>query len=158
MNSAHTSKGIHLLREDSKHMGTISDGWHETSVRVRYKDTDRMGVVYYGNYLTFFEVGRAELMRALGYPYSRLEAEGYQLVVTEASLKYQGNVGYDALISIRARVGGLKKVRLRFDYEVYDQGGNLLVSGYTVHACLDSKQKPARIPGALKEVLHPSAG
>jgi len=64
---------------------TMSENdWHETKIRVRYKDTDRMGVVYYGNYLTYFEIGRAELMRDLGFPYSAFESDGYSLVVTEA--------------------------------------------------------------------------
>ena len=68
--------------------GTMTaNEWHETQIRIRYKDTDRMGVVYYGNYLTFFEVGRAELMRDLGFSYARAEKDGYSLMVTEANVK-----------------------------------------------------------------------
>jgi len=130
------------------------NGWHETDIRVRYKDTDRMGVVYYGNYLTFFEIGRAEFMRALGFSYSSLEDKGYYLVVTEAAAKYHGNVGYDSVITIRARITNLKIVRLRFDYEVVDKDGSLIVNGHTVHACMNSNNKPSRIPSELREIIN----
>ncbi len=129
------------------------DDWHETKIRVRYKDTDRMGVVYYGNYLTFFEVGRSEFMRDLGFPYSNLEAHGYHMVVTEAIAKYHSNVGYDAIVTVKTKVSDLAYVRMRFDYEVVDDGGILLVSGQTAHACLDSNLKPTKIPAELRTAL-----
>jgi acyl-CoA thioester hydrolase len=129
-------------------------GWHETKIRIRYKETDRMGVVYYGNYLTFFEVGRAECMRSLGLPYSELERLGYQLVVTEAAAKYHANVGYDALITIRTAITELKRVQLRFDYRIFDENENLLVSGHTGHACLDETLKPAKFPEILKTAIE----
>jgi acyl-CoA thioester hydrolase len=135
-----------------------SDGWHETKIRVRYKDTDRLGVVYYGNYLTFFEVGRAELMRALGYPYSRLEAEGYSLVVIEAFARYHGNVGYDSLVSVKTTIPDVSGARMRFDYEVLGENGSVLVSGYTLHGCLNSKSKPSRIPPSLKALIEERIG
>ncbi|MFO7461789.1 MAG: thioesterase family protein [Desulfatiglandales bacterium] len=135
-----------------------SDGWHETKIRVRYKDTDRLGVVYYGNYLTFFEVGRAELMRALGYPYSRLEAEGYSLVVIEAFARYHGNVGYDSLVSVKTTIPDVSGARMRFDYEVLGENGSVLVSGYTLHGCLNSKSKPSRIPPSLKALIEEGIG
>jgi len=127
----------------------IENGWNTTKVRVRYKDTDRMGVVYYGNYLTFFEVGRAEYMRALGYPYSELEGKGHALAVIEAAAKYHSNVGYDALITVKAAITKIKKVRLRFDYELYSEDNILLVTGYTVHACINGDKRPIRIPDVL---------
>jgi len=130
------------------------DGWHKTNIRVRYKDTDRMGVVYYGNYLTFFEIGRAELMRDLGLPYSEMEAGGLNLVVTEASAKYHGNVGYDSLITVKTAVTDIKKVRVRFDYQIISDEGELIVSGHTVHACLNSDQIPARFPHDMKKILE----
>jgi len=129
------------------------DRWHETDIRIRYKDTDRMGVVYYGNYLTFFEVARTEFMRDINYPYSILETEGYNLVVTEAATKYHSNVGYDSLITVRTMITELQRVRLRFDYKVIDIDGVLLVSGHTVHACLNSDLKPERIPGKLRKII-----
>jgi len=133
---------------------TDSEGWHETRIRVRYKDTDRLGVVYYGNYLTFFEVGRAELMRSLGMPYSKLETEGLSLVVTEAAAKYHGNVGYDALVTVKTALSEARGARVRFEYRVWSEEGNLLVTGYTVHACINSNKKPCRIPSELKALLE----
>lgn len=127
---------------------------HRTKIRVRYKDTDRMGVVYYGNYLTFFEVARAEFMRDIGFPYSYLEGQGYTLVVTEAAAKYHANVGYDAVITIKTTISELGKVRIRFDYQVLDEEDRLIVSGHTVHACVNVKLKPSRIPAYLREVIQ----
>lgn len=132
----------------------MKDNWFETQFRVRYKDTDKMGVVYYGNYLTFFEIGRAELMRHYGVSYSSLEDRDYLLVVAEAAAKYHANVGYDEIIRIQARIGELKKVQLRFDYRILDKDNRLLVSGHTVHACLNGDQKLTRLPKDLLEILH----
>ena len=130
------------------------NNWHETNIRVRYKDTDRMGVVYYGNYLTFFEVGRAELMRDLGFPYSAFEGDGYSLVVTEAKAKYHANVGYDSLVTVKTKISDVRPVRVRFDYEVVDEHCHLLVSGHTVHACVNSNSKPMRIPLELRRIME----
>jgi acyl-CoA thioester hydrolase len=125
------------------------NGWHNTKVRIRYKDTDRMGVVYYGNYLTFFEVGRTEYMRELGFPYCELEGKGYSLAVTEAAAKYHGNVGYDSLITIKTAISELKRVTVRFAYEILSEENKLLVTGHTVHACLNESNKPIRMPADL---------
>jgi len=132
----------------------LEDGWHETTIRVRYKDTDQLGVVYHGNYLTFFEIGRAEFMRDLGLPYSRLEAEGYSLVVTEASVKYHSNVGYDALLTVKTRIGEQRGARVRFDYEVRSEDKKLLVTGHTVHGCINSAKKPVRIPEEMRTLVE----
>lgn len=131
--------------------------WYETKIRVRYKDTDRMGVVYYGNYLTYFEVGRAEFMRDLGLPYSYLESQGYSLVVIEAAAKYHGNVGYDSMVTIRTKIADVDRVRVRFEYRVLDEHGKLLVSGHTVHACINENMKPVRLPSQLKRVIQDNA-
>jgi acyl-CoA thioester hydrolase len=132
----------------------VENGWHKTKIRVRYKDTDRMGVVYYGNYLTFFEVGRAELMRTLGFPYSRMETAGYNLVVIEAAAKYHGNVGYDSLVTVHTAITELKRATVRFEYRIMSEEDDLLVSGHTVHACLKPNQKPTRIPYEIKNIME----
>jgi acyl-CoA thioester hydrolase len=135
-----------------------SDGWHQTKIRVRYKDTDRLGVVYYGNYLTYFEVGRAEIMRDLGFSYSTLEAEGHSLVVTEAFAKYHGNVGYDATVTVKTKISEIRGARIRFDYEVLGDSGKLLVSGYTVHGCINARSRPSRIPSSLVIAIEEKLG
>ena len=113
-----------------------------------------MGVVYYGNYLTYFEIGRAEYMRELGFPYSELESKGYTLVVTEAAAKYHANVGYDSLIRVKTAITDIRKVRVRFDYKVISEEGKQLVSGYTFHACINSKLKPAKIPPDMMKTME----
>lgn len=128
--------------------------WHETKIRIRYKDTDRMGVVYYGNYLTFFEVARAEFMRDLGLPYSQMESEGFSLAVIEAVAKYHANVGYDAVVTVKTMLSAPGKVRIRFDYRVFDEEGKLLVDGHTMHACIGENMKPKRIPPHLNKVVQ----
>ena len=128
--------------------------WHETEIRVRYKDTDRMGVVYYGNYLTFFEVGRTELMRSMGHSYSSLESQGHALAVTEAYAKYHANVDYDTKIYVKTAITDITNVRVRFDYKVTDQGGTLLVTGYTIHASLNENRKATRIPSSLLDLIE----
>ena len=128
------------------------DRWHETSIRVRYKDTDRMGVIYYGNFLTYFEVGRAELMRSLGYPYSELEKRGYSLVVAEAAAKYHANVGYDSMVTIQTAISDVKGASVQFEYEILHDR-TLLVTGHTLHACLDSTQTLTRLPADVKKAM-----
>lgn len=130
------------------------DNFHKTEIRVRYKDTDRMGVVYYGNYLTFFEVARTDFMRHLGFPYSAVEAEGYNLVVIEANARYHANVGYDSVVTVMSKISQVKRARVRFDYKVFDENNSLLVTGYTVHACTNSSQKPARLPPKLIKAIE----
>lgn len=132
--------------------------WHETKIRIRYKDTDRMGVVYYGNYLTFFEVARAEFMRDLGLPYAQMEGEGISLAVIEAGAKYHANVGYDAIVSVMTKLSAPGRVRVRFDYRVLDEDGKLLVEGHTVHACIGKQMKPMRLPSHLAEVIRKNIG
>jgi acyl-CoA thioester hydrolase len=113
-----------------------------------------MGVVYYGNYLTFFEVARAEFMRDLGLSYSRMESEGFSLAVIEAVAKYHANVGYDAMVTVKTMISTPGKVRIRFDYRVLDEEGKLLVDGHTIHACIGEHMKPTRIPPHLKKVIQ----
>jgi acyl-CoA thioester hydrolase len=113
-----------------------------------------MGVVYYGNYLTFFEVGRTEFMRSRGIRYADLEAQGHTLAVIETGAKYHSNVGYDALVTVRTRIIQRGKARLGFDYEVYDQNGKLLVDGFTVHAFINANGRAAKIPAPILKVIQ----
>jgi acyl-CoA thioester hydrolase len=131
----------------------LDDGWHETKIRVRYKDTDRMGVVYYGNYLTFFEIGRTEFMRELDFPYSRLESDGYTLVVTEVLAKYHANAGYDALLTVKTRIVDQRGAWVRFEYEVLGEERKVLVTGHTVHACINASMKATRLPEHLRRLI-----
>ena len=103
------------------------------SLRVRYSETDQMGIVYYANYLTWFEVGRTEYCRILGTPYSHWEKEGILLPVVEASCRYKASARYDDRINITTWVDELKVSSIRFSYRVTREGdGRLLAEGATV--------------------------
>ena len=117
--------------------------------RVPYADTDQMRVVYYGNYLIYFEMARNELLRALGVPYREIEARGLALPVLEAQVNYRSAARYDDELEISGWVGWIKPVRLRVDCAVHS-GGTLLAEGHTVHACVElATLRLVRLPADL---------
>jgi acyl-CoA thioester hydrolase len=125
-----------------------------TRVRVRYAETDRMGVVYYANYLVWFEVGRAEWLRDAGWNYRDMEQAGVSLPVIEAHCEYRQPARYDDEIEITTRATLLTPVRLRFDYTLMRIGdGTALAAGHTVHAALDTTGRPCRLPDRVRETL-----
>ena len=125
----------------------------ELTYRVPYADTDQMGVVYYANYLVFFERSRNELMRSLGLTYKEMEEKGIGLPVLEAHVEYHSPARYDDLLTIKARVDGFEGIKLRVKCEV-KRGETLLVEGYTLHDCLDYKQlRPVRPPDWFSDLL-----
>lgn len=123
-------------------------------VRVRYADTDKMGVAYYANYLVWFEVGRTEWLREAGFTYREVEQAGIILPVIEAHCEYRQPARYDDEIDIRARGALLSPVRVRFDYEIVRcLDGALAAAGHTVHASVDSSGRPTRLPARVKEMF-----
>jgi len=130
---------------------------HKTLIRVIYADTDAMGVVYHTNYIKWFEVGRSELLRSLGYPYARMEEEGILLPLAECSCKYRSPAVYDDMLEITARLAEMKGATLTLEYEIRKQEtGELLVTGATKHAITDAGFKPIRLRvknPALNELL-----
>jgi acyl-CoA thioester hydrolase len=123
-------------------------------VRVRYAETDRMGVVYYANYLVWFEVARADLMRTLSRTYRDLEEAGVILPVIEAHCEYRQPARYDEEIEIRATGKVLSAVRVKFTYEVLRRAdGEPLATGHTVHAAVQPGGKPVRLPPELRKAF-----
>ena len=131
---------------------------HSASIRVRYAETDQMGVVYYANYFVWFEVGRVELMRALGFDYKRLEDEEHcYLPVVEADCRYRAPARYDDLLTLETRILNLRTSVIRFGYRLLRQSTDgaslLLAEGETVHVVVDKAMQkvpmPARVSGAL---------
>lgn len=121
--------------------------------RVCYADTDQMGVVYYANYLVLFERARGELMRSWGAAYGALEESGTMLPVVEAHIDYRVPALYDDELEIAAWVGWARGVRLRMNCRV-ERNGEVLATGYTTHACVDSKRlRPKRIPDVLLDMI-----
>ena len=122
--------------------------------RVPYADTDQMGVVYYANYLVYFERARNEVLRAAGFPYRKLEAMGYALPVLEAQVAYRRAARYDDELTISGRVGWVKPVRIRVDCAVHCDG-TLLAEGHTVHAFVNRDTlKPVRMPADIAAVFR----
>jgi len=113
----------------------------ETGVRVRYKETDQMGLVYYANYLVWFEVGRTELMRSLELPYREFEKSNLYLPVLKAYCEYKQPARYDDELTIVTHLESLQNVRLIFNYEIFREK-ELLVSGYTEHAFVNDSGRP----------------
>ena len=124
----------------------------ETSIRVRYADTDTMGVVYYGTYPIYFEVGRAEYMRSKGFPYKKFEETGFHLVVVHLEAKYYNTAAYDDLLTVRTSIAELKSRGLIFHYEIF-RDGVLIVEGKTKHICTNSDKKTVVIPPSLFKTL-----
>jgi acyl-CoA thioester hydrolase len=128
-------------------------------LRVRYAETDQMGVAYYANYLIWFEVARSEWLRQTGWTYRDMEKDGVQLPVIEAHCEYRQPARYDDEIEIRTTATLLSPVRLRFDYEVVRNGdGQVSATGHTVHAGLDRQGRPCRLPARVREMLSQPFG
>lgn len=125
---------------------------HEITLRVRYGETDKMGVIYHANYFLFFENGRTEFLRRLGVSYRDLEARGVALVVVDCGARFRGNAGYDDLLTVRTWVDALSRARVTFRYEVL-RDGRLLVEGFTTLGCLDARGKPNGIPEDVAGLL-----
>jgi len=125
-----------------------------STLRVRYAETDKMGVVYYANYLVWFEVARADLLRSLGWSYREMELAGISLPVIEAHCEYLRPARYDDEIEVRAEGRLLSAVRMEFQYQVVKiQDQTIAASGKTVHAALDTSGKPCRLPARVREVF-----
>ena len=123
-------------------------------VRVRYAETDQMGVVYYANYFVWFEVGRTELLRSAGWSYRDMEADGFSLPVIEAHCDYLQPARYDDEIEVRTTGEMLSPVRVKFSYEVVRAADAVtLATGTTVHATLDRQGRPCRLPARVRGVF-----
>ncbi len=127
-------------------------------MRVRYAETDQMGVVYYANYLVWFEVGRTDLLRQTGWNYREMEHDGYRLPVIEAHCDYHQSARYDDALEVRTEGRMLSPVRVRFDYTVVRPADDTtLAGGHTVHVALGPNGKPRRLPDRVHAIFnHPS--
>lgn len=123
-----------------------------SEVVVRYAETDMMGMVYHGNYLPWFEVGRTHLLKQHGLPYRQLEAEGYFLPVLEVNVRYLKPARYDDTLAIVATLREKPVLRIKIDYEVR-RGAELLATGQTTHAFIDRAGRPVRPPAAFTDKM-----
>jgi acyl-CoA thioester hydrolase len=130
----------------------------ETRLRVRYSETDRMGVVYHGHYIAWFEVGRTEYCRAAGMPYRVLEDSGLLILVTAVECKYRRSARYDDEVRVATSLSELASRGLAFAYEVFDAGDQLLAQGATRHVFANASGKPVRAPAPIIEALSAFRG
>ncbi|HTT33520.1 MAG TPA: thioesterase family protein [Methylomirabilota bacterium] len=129
--------------------------YHDAKVRVRYAETDQMGVVYHGNYFVWFEVGRVELMRALGVEYKKMEKEDdCHIVVADAHCRYHHPARYDEVLRVRTRIAESKNRLIRFKYELFrDSDSTLLATGHTVHIICGSNGRPKTLPDKYRHIM-----
>ncbi|OKP98349.1 thioesterase family protein [Paenibacillus sp. P46E] len=155
----------------------LASRWHATSFRVRYQETDQMGVVYHANYLSWFESGRTEMFRGLGFAYRTLENMGVLLPVTAADLQFKSPARYDDLVAVYARLTTFSALRVVYEYEIRrlaepetgepdssaltagpvyldELPGELLVTGSTSHVWLNMDWKPVRLDRILPELFY----
>ena len=128
--------------------------WHEQKMRVRFEETDTMGVVYYGKYMTWFEVGRVGLMRDHGFGYDEWLRRGVQFPVVQAHADYRAPARFDDEVLVKTRIASIGNSSLRFENEVYKVPKmELLATGHTVHVLTDGAGKKIPFPPDLKERL-----
>lgn len=127
-----------------------------TTVRTRYADVDQMGFVYYGNYATYYEVGRAEAMREIGTSYSAMEEKGIIMPVLSMSCQYKKPAHYDELLTVKTIVKKIPQARMEFDYEIYNEKDELVNKGETTLVFLSkASNRPVRIPSWFEDKLKP---
>ena len=127
---------------------------HEHKVRIRYAETDQMGYCYYGNYPQFYEIGRVETLRSIGTSYKEIEERGFMLPVANLTVKYLKPALYDDLITIKTIIKNKPSVKIEFDYEIYNEQGDLLNIGYTKLVFVNKKtMRPCHCPDYLNDIF-----
>ena len=148
-----------LKAEGEPHRPGMATQAYETKLRVRYAETDQMGVVYHSNFIIWFEVGRVEFLRQLGFTYRDMEKEdGTHLAVVDVRCRYKAPARYDDLITIRTRLLNVRGSLLHFGYEICAEDGSALAEGESVHMVLDSEFKRSRLSQKYLPVFLKAAG
>src|SRR5690554_5015393 len=127
---------------------------HQFTTRVRYAETDQMGVVYHGNYAVYFEMGRVEWLRNLGVSYKKMEEEGIMLPVVSLTLNYKKPARYDEVLTVKTIFKNQTLVKIEFDYEIYNENSELLTTGYSMLVFVDKKTgRPITPPAYVLDKL-----
>jgi acyl-CoA thioester hydrolase len=128
---------------------------HEIKIRVRYSETDQMGVVYHGNYAQYFEMGRVEWLRNMGISYKWMEENGIMLPVVSLTMNYKKPARYDDELTVKTTMKKLSSVKIEFDYEIYNDKDELLTTGYSILVFVDMKTgRPTAPPNYILELLE----
>lgn len=128
---------------------------HETQIRVRYGEVDRMGFLYHSHYVEYFDVARSEMMRELGMPNDEIERRGVMLPVLKVEINYKNPAYYDDLLIVRTTIGEMPRVKIKFDYEVFRPSGECITTGSVTLAFMHADTKRAcRCPQYLIDNLN----
>jgi acyl-CoA thioester hydrolase len=130
-------------------MSVAPDLIAETRLRVRYAETDAMGIVHHSSYVVWFEAGRSDWMRLTGRGYADFERDGYYLPVTELTVRYLAPLRYDDVATVRTWVGEMRSRQVRFEYEVSDESGRICATGRSTHICTSREGRVAALPQTL---------
>ncbi|MEP1487295.1 MAG: thioesterase family protein [Algibacter sp.] len=126
----------------------------EIQIRVRYGETDQMGVVYHGNYALYLEMGRIEWLRKLGISYKDMEENGIMLPVVSLSINYKKSVGYDDVINVKTQLKNRPSAKIEFEYEITNENGAILTTASTILVFIDTKtNKPVRAPKYILDAI-----
>ena len=127
---------------------------YDHPIKVYYKDIDQMGIVYYSRYFEFFEESRTEMLSSIGLDYSNIEENGAMLPVIEAHCEYKKGAMFSQDIIVKTYIRELPKVKIKFEYKICPAGSDeILLTGYTVHACTNLKGKPVKMPKYIRKIL-----
>lgn len=127
-----------------------------TQVRVRYSETDQMGVVYHGNYAAYYEIGRTDALREMGLTYKQFEVEGIMMPVLDMSFNFHKSATYDELLTIKTSIFELPSIRSRFDYQIYNEKEELINTGHVTLVSVNmTTKRPCKSPAILLEKLKP---
>lgn len=130
------------------------DDWHETDVRVRYAETDKMGIVHHANYLIWFEVGRSELCRSRGFSYNQMETDNALMVVAESYVRYKAPAYYEDILTIRTKVAEIRSRSIQFVYEILRKSDETIIAeGETLHIVTDELKKVRTVPEIYRRLL-----
>jgi len=128
---------------------------YDHPIKVYYKDIDQMGIVYYSRYFEFFEEARTEMLSSIGLDYSNVEENGAMLPVIEAHCEYKKGATFSQDIIVKTYIRELPKVKIKFEYKICPAGSDeILLTGYTVHACTNLKGKPVKMPKYIRKILQ----
>jgi len=129
--------------------------YNEIDLRIRYGETDQMGIVYHGNYAQYFEIGRTEWLRNLGITYKQMEEEGIKLPVISLVVNFKKSVCYDDVIKVKTTLKKMPTASIEFDYEIENENGEIVTTGNTVSAFIDIvRNRPTRCPQHILDKLQ----
>ncbi len=128
---------------------------YDHPIKVYYKDIDQMGIVYYSRYFEFFEEARTEMLSSIGLDYSNIEENGAMLPVIEAHCEYKKGATFSQDLIVKTYIRELPKVKIKFEYKICPAGSDeILLTGYTIHACTNLKGKPVKMPKYIRKILQ----